>query len=99
MEARNANGTTPLLAAATTDAEKTKLLIDAGANIEARDKDGWTPLHKAANAGQAEAAIALLDSGADGKARTTDGKTPYDLAPEKLNGTNALKRLRAAQSD
>ncbi len=72
-------------------------LIDAGAEIEARDEDGWTPLHFAAHAGQTAALNALVDAGADGKARTNDRETPFDLVHDRLKGTDALKRLRAAR--
>ena len=40
-------------------------LLDRGADIEARDKNGYTPLSVAAYYGQPEAIITLLGRGAD----------------------------------
>ena len=42
-----------------------KALIDAGADIEARDKNGWTPLHFAAEQGRTETAKFLIDAKAN----------------------------------
>ena len=44
-------------------------LLEAGANLEARDESGKTPLHPAALGGTAEAVMALLGAGADPKVR------------------------------
>ena len=67
-----------------------------GATLEARDKEGWTPLHWAA-ASNAESAVVLtlLDAGADPKAKNTNGKTVFDLIQEneKLKDTDAYWRL------
>ena len=53
------------------------LLLDAGADIKARDGNGQTPLHKAAAIDTQPAVItALLVAGADPKARTEQGETP-----------------------
>jgi len=40
-------------------------LIKAGADLNGRDVDGWTPLHAAAHWGQEEACRVLLESGCD----------------------------------
>ena len=45
-------------------------LLKSGVNIEARDCDGWRPLHKAAYHGQLEIVKALLDHGANPTSRT-----------------------------
>ncbi|MBC6439818.1 MAG: ankyrin repeat domain-containing protein [Rhodospirillales bacterium] len=54
--------------------------IAAGADIRARDEDGWTPLHVAARDGTAESVQALIDAGADTEARTDNGATPLHVA-------------------
>jgi len=57
-------------------------LLDAGADPNARDKDGNTPLHRAAQGGSPETVAALLDAGADLEARAEDGSLPADLAED-----------------
>ncbi len=52
----------------------------SGANLEAPDKYGDTPLHWAAARGKPANIKALLDAGADAGARTTAGSTALDLA-------------------
>ena len=42
-----------------------KLLLDAGAEVDSRDKDGWTPLYAAAASGETEIVKLLIDAGAD----------------------------------
>lgn len=56
------------------------LLLDRGAEIDARDDAGWTPLHLAARLGRAEVASFLLERGADPHARNADGHTPLEVA-------------------
>lgn len=50
--------------------------IAYGATKDAKDKDGWTPLHWAAAAGNSSAAKALVHARADKEATNEDGKTP-----------------------
>ena len=54
------------------------LLLEAGAEVNARNRDGSTPLHSAAFLGQYEAAELLLENGADINIRNGDGGTPLD---------------------
>ncbi|KAL2816572.1 hypothetical protein BDW59DRAFT_177316 [Aspergillus cavernicola] len=58
------------------------LLLDAGADIEASDEDGYTPLDYAAWEGRHEAVKFLLDCGADHTASANDGFTPLHSAAE-----------------
>jgi ankyrin repeat protein len=58
-------------------------LIAAGADLDARQRDGWTPLLAAADHGDAELARALLDAGADPLAANEDGQRPAQLARAK----------------
>ncbi|MBD0866017.1 MAG: ankyrin repeat domain-containing protein [Rhodobacteraceae bacterium] len=74
-------GWTPLHHAAfASTLEAVQVLIQAGANVEARTNDGETPLHKAAWFGRPNIAAALLDAGADPDARDEKGYTPLHFA-------------------
>ncbi|WP_338405958.1 ankyrin repeat domain-containing protein [Wolbachia endosymbiont (group A) of Longitarsus flavicornis] len=55
-------------------------LIDKGANIEIRSKEGKTPLHLAVEEAKQNVINLLLDRGADIEAKNNDGKTPLYLA-------------------
>jgi len=55
--------------------ETVKLLIDKGADIEAKSNDGLTALICAAGAGQVETVKLLIDRGADIEAKNNDGLT------------------------
>lgn len=58
-------------------------LLDNGAQLEARDKGGMTPLHRAAWTANTALTAFYLEKGADIDARDNNGKTPLDLAVEK----------------
>jgi hypothetical protein len=61
-----------------------RLLVEAGADVTARRKDGLTPLHGAAWRGHPAVVHALLDAGADPAATVTSGphagQTAADIA-------------------
>jgi len=57
-------------------------LIEAGADVNARQHGGFTALMSAAQNGNEELVAALLAAGADASARTDDGRTALDLAQE-----------------
>jgi cytohesin len=57
-----------------------RLLLEAGADPNARQEGGFMPLHAAAQNGDRESAEALLERGADASAATDDGTTPAQLA-------------------
>ena len=70
--------------------------LKAGAKVNARDKDGSTPLHGAAGHSTYLGVVtALLDAGADPAARDKSDKTPWDLifANSPLKGTDVYWRL------
>ncbi len=56
------------------------LLIDAGAEVNAKQSHGWTPLHSAAANGDGELVERLIAAGADPAATNDDGKTAADVA-------------------
>ncbi|MBR1604047.1 MAG: ankyrin repeat domain-containing protein, partial [Synergistaceae bacterium] len=61
--------------------EVIKLLIDAGADVNARNEDGKTALMAAARYNQNPEVIeTLVDVGADVNARNEDGETARDYA-------------------
>jgi ankyrin repeat protein len=82
--ARNPMKVTPLhSAAAAHSGEIVRLLLERGANPNARQQGGWTPLHAAAQDGDAEMVRNLVEHQADPKAKNDDRKTPADIAAEK----------------
>jgi uncharacterized protein len=79
--ARNAQKVAPVHAAATVrDRQTMKLLLERGADANARQQLGFTPLHSAASRGDVDMAKLLLAHGADPDATTEDGKNAIDIA-------------------
>jgi len=60
-----------------------ELLLARGADVEAQDRYGGTPLHAAAYAGRAYLVDLLLDKGAHIEAKNNNGRTPLFTAFEK----------------
>ncbi|MEO6259824.1 MAG: ankyrin repeat domain-containing protein [Thermoanaerobaculia bacterium] len=89
--------TTPLLRAASNDDSALGLfLIEHGANVNAKDQNGSTPLLLAASqCGQTALLKALLKAGADVNARAAGGATPFMMADVSSCAANA-KVLKAA---
>jgi ankyrin repeat protein len=57
-----------------------RLMIKAGAEVNAIDSHGWTPLFFAATSGSEDAVRVLLDAGADTTWKLPDGRCAADLA-------------------
>ena len=70
-------------AAKANDVEKVKTLLANGADVNAKDKAGDTPLHLAAYSNAKEAAELLLAKGADVNAKEKNGTTPLALALQR----------------
>jgi hypothetical protein len=79
--------------------EEIQTCLSKGADVNAKDGNGYTALHWAA-LGQEKALALLLASGADVNARNVDGYTALHLAVR--NGNNAvaevIRRAGAQQS-
>lgn len=75
------------------------VLLEAGANPNARDKSGQTTLHRAAEYSTPAIITALLKAGADPAAKDEKGKTAWDLAKKNpsLKGTDVYWQLNEAR--
>ena len=93
--ARNNSGATPLQFAANRRLELALLLLDAGADVNAADANGTTPLHRAAHGGNKAAAQLLLDRGAQVNAEEMGGVTPLLIARD--NHDKELESLLSAR--
>ncbi|XP_009793548.1 ADP-ribosylation factor GTPase-activating protein AGD3 isoform X1 [Nicotiana tabacum] len=82
------------LACETADLGMLELLMQYGANINASDSSGQTPLHWCVIRGKAAFAKLLLARGADPHALNGESKTPYDLALDSnFNDSEVLSLL------
>ena len=80
--------------------EKIGILLDAGANINAQDKFGWTPLMRAGSHVGSDLVIYLLERGADYKIKNNAGRTLANLIAEKagrLIPKAELERLKVVE--
>lgn len=79
--AENAQRVAPVHAAATVrDLESMKLLLERGADANAKQQMDFTPFHGAASRGDLEMAKLLLAHGAKADAKTSDGMSAADVA-------------------
>jgi len=78
--------------------ETIQTLLKAGAKINAQDKNGATPLHRAVRTRSAAAVKCLLDSGSDATRRNKPGSTPFHLAVQNTgHGGTGEQAAKAAQ--
>ena len=77
-----------------------RLLLDAGADVHAPDKNGATPLHRAVRTRCVEAVKCLLDAGADATVRNKPGSTAFHLAVQNTGrGGSGSEQAKAAQRE
>ena len=70
-----------------------QLLIDNGADLEARTNDGWHPIHSASRWNQTEAIKVLLMKGANINAQTNSDQTALHIAASDKECKDCLKVL------
>jgi Ankyrin repeats (many copies)/Ankyrin repeat len=73
-------------------------LIEAGAQVNAQDKNGAAPLHRAVRTRCAAAVQCLLEAGADPLLRNKSGSMPFHLAVQTTGrGGSGAEESKAAQ--
>jgi len=73
--------------------EVAELLIAKGADVNAKNKFGWTPLYWTAYGGHKEIVELFIAKGAAVNAKDDDGRTPLDMAID-FNHTETADLLR-----
>jgi hypothetical protein len=77
-----------------------RLLLKAGSRIDAQDKNGATPLHRAVRTRCVAAVKCLLDAGADPTIRNKPGSTAFHLAVQNTGrGGTGSEQARTAQRE
>ena len=75
-----------------------RCLLDAGADINAQDKNGAAPLHRAVRTRCAAAVKCLLQAGSDPTLKNKSGSTPFHQAVQDTGrGGSGADEARAAQ--
>jgi ankyrin repeat protein len=73
-------------------------LLESGAKINARDKNGATPLHRAVRTRGADAVRCLLKAGADATLKNKSGSTAFHLAVQNTGrGGTGSDKAKVAQ--
>jgi hypothetical protein len=76
------------------------VLLQAGADVHAQDKNGATPLHRAVRTRCAGAVKAFLDAGSDPTIRSKPGSTSFHLAVQNTGrGGSGAEKAKAAQRE
>jgi hypothetical protein len=77
-----------------------RLLLKAGAEIDAQDKNGATPLHRAVRTRCAAAVKCLVDAGADAMLKNKPGSTAFHLAVQNTGkGGSGADSAKTAQRE
>lgn len=77
-----------------------ELLLKAGSDIHARDKNGATPLHRAVRTRCAAAVVCLLNAGSDSTFQNKPGSAPFHLAVQNTGrGGSGSEKAKTAQRE
>lgn len=80
--------------------ETIRCLLEAGAEINAQDKNGATPLHRAVRTRCAAAVKCLLERGADARLKNKSGSTAFHLAVQNTGrGGSGAEAAKVAQRE
>lgn len=94
LEMKNNEGQTPLWLSARSGVNS-RILLEAGAKVEAVGPRGWTPLHACASYAHYTKVEPFLEYNAEIEARTQRGETPLHRASESGSATMVDALLRA----
>lgn len=86
VNVRDSEGRAPLFLAAAADADVTKDLLQAGANVNSKTNSLETPLHRASWYGSKDVVQVLLKAKADVNSKNKAGLTPLELLAQATKG-------------
>ena len=93
MDCREKREMTPLMLASFIGKEEiTMVLLESGAEIEARDREGWTPLIYAAYGGRLDAVQLILNRDARKNTKCKKGFTAADWAEFIVRKESVMER-------
>ena len=83
---------------ATRQVQTIQCLLKAGADVNVRDKNGASPLHRAVRTRCAAAVKCLLEAGSDARLKNKPGSTPFHLAVQNTGrGGTGAEAAKTAQ--